>query len=693
MGRKLGVELAIGILLLLSLAAAALSIYAGNRKSEHWGPRVMERASSGEIWLIIDQDLYIADPGGALRQRIDLSHLPGPVNAMTPVPTGDAQSGMLLGVIKQQDWLLMDGAGREIRRITPDGVDMPFNETFHLASSPDGLIAVGSGGDHRVLLFDATGKFLAQSAPGLFRYANGLWFEDGRWWVVDTNHHQLRQLAGDSLAPMATISVAGDGMAIWPALARRSPVGRGAITVSVMRHGMQVGVVQELDAEGALLHAYPLRAKLPEPTDFLWLDERLLIADRADFSLQLFDRSGRNLGFWGDETITKTLRIAYEDRQFWSGVLSVAQIAAALLGGLALLGYALWKRRDATVQASDSGDGKGIVGANLPFLSGLRLLLETLKLYWPVFFLTLLSIVLIVWISIPAIIFAVALLHDSEWFMFGFSVWAGVVVGAAFFAMQYFVARFMHKRTQDPHYEDVLIAPWVHWLRRSRALRETLQPGEIVREVLPVFASRVFPMFNRNVWVLTTQRLLIFENMMGGREKLLADLPRSTISASYVAPPKFGWPAQAYGTITLQNREGGVWLGYPASPVTAERLLELLGLKCVHVKAESGAASGRTSEKSGANRLVQRPWAAFLISLLLPGMAQMMQNRFVFGLAFFCSALLVWAFMVTPVLLSWVGHYYDISLLTAANSVIFAAIPALLASWEASNYARRVRAG
>ncbi|MDP2829564.1 MAG: hypothetical protein Q8O37_13270 [Sulfuricellaceae bacterium] len=691
MERKSGAELAIGVLLLLSLAAAALSIYAVNRKSEHWGPRVIERASSGEVWLIVDQDLYIADPEGKLRYHIPLDHLPGPVNAIAPLPIRDGQHRMLLGVIGQQEWLVMDEAGREVNRVIPSGIDMPFNETYHLATSPDGRIAVGSGGDHRVLLFSEEGKFLAQSAPDLFRYANGLWFEDERWWVVDTNHHQIRQLAGDTLNPVATVPAIGDGVAVWPTLARRSPVGQNTITVSVMRHGMQVGMVQELDAEGELLHAYPLRAKLPEPTDFLWLGHRLLIADRVDFSLQQFDHSGQHLGSWGDEEITKILKDAYADRQLWSDVLQFAQIAAVLLGAVALLGYAIRKRRDATVPASESDDGKGIIGANLPLLSAKQQLLGVIKLNWPIFTLSLLYFAMLLGFGVPLAIIVVALIHGLGTIFFVIlGVFSGIALVVALIGPTYPFARFAQKRMQNPRYEDVLIMPWTKWLRQSSAVRSCLNPGEQVREVLPVLASRFFPLFNRNVWVLTKQRLLIFEVGSGGREKLLADLPRSRVSASYAPPPGFGMPAEASGTITLKDEAGAVWRAYPASPVTAQRLLGLLGLKCSHANVAPHIASGLPGKVRGVKLLIQRPLAAFLISLLLPGVAQMLQSRFALGLMFFTFALSIWAFMVTPVLLSWVGHFYDISTLTATNSMIYAAIPALLASWEASNYARRM---
>lgn len=453
MNHKRWPEMVIGLMLLFSMGCAALALYAGDRKAEHWGPRMLERTPSGEVWLVLDRELLIAGPAGTLRRRVPLSGMPGPVNALVALPGDENQIRMLTGAINLPVWLVMDGDGQVVERITPSGIDVPFHETFHLAAAPDGRIAMGTGGDHRVLLFDAKGKYLAQSEPGAFRFANGLWFENGQWWVVDTNHRQIRILNGETLKAEASVPVPAVDGARWPSLARRGK--DGAITVTEMRTEMQYGVVFDMSGSGQVLRRFRSQAENPQPMDILWLDEQLLMADSDDFSLQLFDKKGRFLKQWGDDAISAALRAARDDSLWWSRTLLGAQTGAAILGLLALIGYFNWKQR---------AEG-------------------------------------------------------------------------------------------EPH----TVSP--------RAAPKTAKPAEL------------------------------------------------------------------------------------RSP---------------------------------------RPIWAFLISLPFPGAAQMMQNRFATGLLLLTVALVNIAFSLTPVLLGWIGHFYDVPLSSGLQPVLFAATWALLAAWDARNYARRV---
>ena len=167
-----------GVFLFLAMLCAALAIFAGGNKAETGGPRVLARAGDGNVWLTIDQDLLIARPDGRLQQHVDLRplKLPGPLNSLAALPEIDGQHRMLAGIIDAPYWLVLDAQGKSVDRITPRYARADYKETFHLAVSPQGQIAMATSGGHQVILFDERGKLLATSEPNLFRFANGIWF-------------------------------------------------------------------------------------------------------------------------------------------------------------------------------------------------------------------------------------------------------------------------------------------------------------------------------------------------------------------------------------------------------------------------------------------------------------------------------------------------------------------------------------
>ena len=85
-----------------------------------------------------------------------------------------------------------------------------------------------------------------------------------------------------------------------------------------------------------------------------------------------------------------------------------------------------------------------------------------------------------------------------------------------------------------------------------------------------------------------------------------------------------------------------------------------------------------------------KPIAAFVLSLLIPGIAQMRQDRFFLGLVLFVVLLTNIAFVLTPVLLGWIGHFYDVSLGAKIAAIFFVSVWALVAATDAWHFARRV---
>ena len=486
-------EVLIGLMLVLALGCAALAIHAGAQKANHWGPRILEQSAAGDVWFVYDQTLLIARPDGVLRHRVSLAalSLPGPVNAIVPLPSPDGSTRMLVGVIKHPEWLVMNGEGKIIERLSPTGVDVPFHETFHLAAAPDGRIAMSTGGDHRVLLFDVRGKYLAQTAPGLLRFANGLWYENAQWWVVDTNHRQVRILNGATLKPESTVATPYAGGNRFPSLARRSKVERGAITLSVMKNNMQHGLVMDINQSGELLRTYRTPTKRPQPADFLWLENELLVTESDGFALHLFDQSGGFLKTWGDKNIQSALQEAYREQVLWGELLLGAQVGAVSLGLLAIFAYFWWKRLQQRLPEHNQSNMRP--GLGTPSVSRWEELVATLLLFWP-FYLTILLLIVLLEILGPRMRVFIGLLTaalqqlPTAWLM---PVLSGLLIAITVAAMGLVVLtiRIVHKRMKQPRFEAVLSARALRWFNNSKLASDTLQPNEFARAVASAHGS------------------------------------------------------------------------------------------------------------------------------------------------------------------------------------------------------------
>lgn len=667
-------EVLIALLLLCAMACAWLAVHAGKQRAEHWGPRIVEQSSDGNVWLTIDQELLIASPEGDLRKRVDLRslNLPGPLNTLAPLPGAEAR--MLAGVIDMPEWLVMDGEGRVLNRIRPNDIGAAYHDTLHLATAPDGRIAMATSGDHRVLAFDANGKRLAESPAGLFRYANGLWHEDNRWWVIDTNHGLLRTLNDETLQAETSIAVPAMGLARFPALARRSP--GGAITVSEMRNGMEKGVVFDMSPEGKLLHQYPSRAADPEPVAFLWIGEQLLLADRFDHTLQLFDADGRYLRPWGGEQVTAIAKTSFDERSRWARILLYAQIGAVTLGLLSILGYFASKQRPVPSERGEAAFAK----LATPGLDTRAELIGGLRLYWPLALALSVFFLLNKLLDALGTVLVTALQPSLTPNLARLLILLLLIVIAT--TLINLAARRVARQARLPQFEALFSSHWVKWIRRSATARNALEDKESAREVLMVQTSKLFPAFNMNVWLLTDRRLLIFRPGPGTDGKLLAAIDRRDCSASI--KPATGLRARLGGRdrIHVATRDGRDYSGYAGSPVTAQRVAALLGARkklSTHWARTSTTPEMRSPE----------PAAAFVLSLIVPGLAQLLQDRFVLGVTLLTAASITAAITLVPVLLGWLGHFYDVPLGIGIASLMASAVWALLAASDAALYARR----
>lgn len=675
----------VALLLALAMVCAGLAIYAGNQSLRHLGPRTLAQAADGSVWVYVDNELLIADQRGTLLKRVSLQEydLPGVVNSIVRLPDQDGARRMLLAALGSPDWLILDGAGRSLGRLRPTGIAVPVNDTFHLATDDQGRIAMGTAGDHRVLLFDRDGRFLAQSEAGLFRFANGLWFDDDRWWVTDTNHGQVRILDGETLAPQAVVPVPAVSGASYPALGRPGPV-PGHLTVGTMFNDMERGRVIEVDGDGRLLQEFQSSAAQPKPTDFLWLGDRLLLADQDDFSLQLFSRDGTHLGRWGDAGIVEPLAAGLESRRHWRLLLRSAQTGALLLGVMAI-GLYLWSRQDrGTVEPADPEDSRWS-RLGTPWLPPTDLLMQTVMLNWPLWVSGLIMVVVLrVWLSaVPRLL---PMPGAGEASLSTVLLLAGVMALPllAFLAVLHFLGGVMQSRRQRPEFEAILASRAVLKLRKSPKAMSEVRYDEKILEVLGLVTRRLFPAFNQQIWVLTNQRLLVFAETSLGNLPLQAAHPRVGMRAR--VEPTAGWLGRMAHPlrIVLALPDGRRLKGYPASPITARRFADLAGIKAGRPAVRSGVVTAAPPGSAGL-----RSRRAFLMSLLFPGLGQFVQGRFVPGLVMLTGMLIILVGLVGPVLMGWIGHFYDVPWSIGVPSLIVPVVWAASSAWDASEFERR----
>jgi hypothetical protein len=268
---------------------------------------------------------------------------------------------------------------------------------------------------------------------------------------------------------------------------------------------------------------------------------------------------------------------------------------------------------------------------------------------------------------------------------------AALVLSALLVWLAFFASKAMRTRVHDPRFEAVLSSRWVRWAEQSKALHEELADGEPVQEVLMLYTTRLFPVFNRQVWVMSNRRILIFALGTGDQGKLLACAQRGQIAANIESARGWFWWTDALGKIALRLADGRVFEGYPNSPVTASRMKDLLAIRQGGPHAIAPPAPVSSAVVTPDKRRSLSPAVAFFMSLLLPGSAQLMQNRFVLGLVLLTIMLVHVAFVLTPVLLGWIGHFYDVPIHSALFPVLFALVWAVLSAWDAWNYAHGLR--
>lgn len=191
-------------------------------------------------------------------------------------------------------------------RPVPDFLHLPEGWKLGACSAVDvnsrGEIFVFHRGAHPILVFDADGKFLRSWGDDLIGSAHGLRIDrHDDVWTTDIGNHRVFKFdrEGKLLLSLGT-GQAGDGPDEFN---KPTDVGFAADGAFYVTDGYGNSRVQKFSPSGALVHSWG--AKGTEPGQFntphaVVLDRagRVLVGDRENDRIQIFDADGKLLNVW-----------------------------------------------------------------------------------------------------------------------------------------------------------------------------------------------------------------------------------------------------------------------------------------------------------------------------------------------------------------------------------------------------------
>jgi hypothetical protein len=630
--------------LVLAIAAIAMALMASQDRVRIQGPSALAALPDGRVWLGVDDALWRFDANGRREAVLPARALglPGVPSNIVPHPDGR------LAVSVRDDEVLyfLDAqTGRVVSRVLPrwpDDLRRHAARAIHFAIHPDGRIAIATGGGHAVAMFAADGGYLGRTRPGLYEFTNGLWWSGDRLWTTDTNRFALVALDGRSLQEQERLKLKGPlarcrflGMVAPPA------EGMGALTTLVrFDNGMVRGELADVQADGEP-RPYPSRAIL-EPRDIKRLGADLLLVDGASYAVKRYSAARNELGDFGDAasrdalaSLQRTRAALHQRYQLGLGAGVVLFVLGLVLALRAQQMEKNEKLRTFAVDLSQLGADRLDAAARVRVMVALTwpLLLAAAGLA------TLHVAVRAGWIRGSAMTTVLVVMAASLLLLL-------VAVGVVFRQLR----RARSDRVVDAYFNQGAVLA----LESRETFWKLRLPGEVPRETLTLMAG----MRGRQWLVLTNQRLLVFTSNLTDHV-LRAQHGRRDIAGAGLVPRAERTLLQKLqgllGAVVLRIRlrDGGTVEGSTWSPLTAMRLIQLLGSEApaagaghVATAAISRLAPGQVPDEGPA-------WRQTLASLLVPGTGQWMQGRSATGFILFVAWAVLLVLSALPVFWTW----------------------------------------
>lgn len=208
----------------------------------------------------------------------------------------------------------------------PDGIKL--GASSGVAFDAQGHMWVLNRGEHPLMEFDAHGTFLRAMGEGKYNRAHGLRIApDGSIWTTDVVGHTVMKMNrnGDVLLTLGTRGQAGtwDEAAGTRLLQEPSDIAfapNGDVYI-VQGHGRGEGRVLRFDRSGTFITSWGGKGTAPGQFDqphsiLVTADNQLLVADRENHRVQVFDLDGKYIKEWKFKGLPCGLLIG-PDRQLY----------------------------------------------------------------------------------------------------------------------------------------------------------------------------------------------------------------------------------------------------------------------------------------------------------------------------------------------------------------------------------------
>ena len=624
------------VLMLLALVWIYGAISASNRSSDIQGPSALAVLPDQSVWLSVDEALWHMNEGGNRIALVDGAKLGiGRIGNLVLHP-----NGQLVAQVRNDPTLYFLDAetaaiqSRLVPQWQPDLVQHG-SDAISYAFHDDGRVAIATGGGHAVALFDAQGRFLARTKPGLYRFTNGLWWVGDTLWTTDTNNRELVELDGSTLAEKSRVVLSRScggyqflGYAA-PSHGKPSEWANSAPLVTLVRfaNGMTKGRASDIFPDGTQLD-FPV-SNTVEPRDIRWRENELLLMDGASFAIKRYSDERVSMADFGDIQVQAELTgLLYQRNHLKSRykLYMGGAILFFLVGfGFALRAQLLEKRQALAALNIDLSQ----VGT--PILSPRERLLGVLKISWPAL------------LTVGACVYLIMYLLKGTASLD--KLLLILISLLLLFPVVFILLRQNSKRYAAlPIAESIFNQQAILFLQNDARFWRSCLPGELPQETMMLAAS------NGLHWiVLTDRRLLIYAANLRDRT-LVREYPRNEVLRLYLPEThelnrrqKLQHWLNAFGaSVRFEFRDGTSLAGFATSVQTAQRFEERLASPTPDIVViEAGAPQPAAKVESPTHAPGSNARLQTIASLLIPGLGQWIQRRSGTALMFFLGWLVI----------------------------------------------------
>lgn len=363
------------ILLLLVVFGllVGIKIWAAGEASGVAAPNDLRRAPDGRLAVLHGRDLFLGDPAASDAERIDLRAL-GATRRLADFdffPDGDI---LIWRNEEPQGWFadvlegLRTAVGMEVGAANVSKAHLarcdlavrscePFLQgaaaprpPYGVAIAKDGTVYLADTAEHRILAFTESGERIGTFEDNL-RYPNGLWLEDDRLWIANTEDAQLVAVSANPELGAETArhdyEHKRDTTDLRPTQLARVDAGWWIVSIGQRLTGV---VVDRVDGDWQRRGSLPLGAGA-EPTALLPLGDAVYVADAGRFRIARFGRDGTVRGELEWASLRSALAESRDARMSfaWTGHAAWTLFLALVVGGL-LVGYRQGGRSAATIE-------------------------------------------------------------------------------------------------------------------------------------------------------------------------------------------------------------------------------------------------------------------------------------------------------------------------------------------------------